>query len=85
MEPLEHIVERSGRLLDEIHDEALNSTILLSTHAIAMKGLLEYLTPDSRGSYWHKYIGNCAVYACEALSGGGWTVPVEIYSTPRIR
>ena len=29
----------------------------------AFKGALEYLTPDSHGSYWSKFIGNCAVYA----------------------
>ena len=34
---------------------------MISTHAIAMKGLLEYLTPESQGRYWSKYIGNCAV------------------------
>ena len=29
------------------------------------KGILEYLTPDSNGAYWSKYIGNCAVYVAE--------------------
>lgn len=43
--------------------------ILISTHAIAMKGILEYLTPDSKGAYWSKFIGNCAVYAVECTDG----------------
>ena len=51
--------------------------ILLSTHAIAMKGALEYLTPASQGSYWSKYIGNCAVYTAE-LKNGAYTVPIEL-------
>lgn len=49
---------------------------LISTHAIAMKGLLEYLTPDSQGSYWSKYIGNCTIYAFDN-AGGTYSIPVE--------
>ena len=49
---------------------------LISTHAIAMKGLLEYLTPDSQGSYWSKYIGNCAIYSFDN-AGGTYSIPVE--------
>ena len=54
----------------------MNRDILLSTHAIAMKGLLEYLTPESNGAYWSTYIGNCAVYVTE-LNDGEYTVPTE--------
>ena len=56
---------------------AREANILISTHAIAMKGALEYLTPASGGSYWSKYIGNCAVYTtgCE---DGTFTVPAEM-------
>ena len=32
-----------------------------------MKGALEYLTPESRGSYWSTYIGNCAVLNAKLL------------------
>ncbi|MBR3005512.1 MAG: histidine phosphatase family protein, partial [Erysipelotrichaceae bacterium] len=53
MEELSHIVERTGEFLKEIQN--LNGNILVSTHAIAMKGLLENLTPDSKGSYWAKH------------------------------
>ncbi|MBQ1910679.1 MAG: histidine phosphatase family protein, partial [Erysipelotrichaceae bacterium] len=42
MEELSHIVERTGEFLKEIQN--LNGNILVSTHAIAMKGLLENLT-----------------------------------------
>ena len=59
MEPLDEVVKRLGRFLEDIKGEAETSDILVSTHAIAMKGALEYLTPESRGSYWAKYIGNC--------------------------
>ena len=47
MEPLPAIVKRLGEFLEEIVREAENSNILISTHAIAMKGALEYLTPES--------------------------------------
>lgn len=63
MEPLQDVVKRTGEFIEEI--SALDGNILISTHAIAMKGILEYLTPDSNGSYWAKYIGNCAVYAAD--------------------
>ena len=67
MEPLFKIVQRTGAFLEEIKE--LSGNILISTHAIAMKGALEYLTPDSNGSYWSKYIGNCAVYAANNING----------------
>lgn len=67
MEPLSSVVRRAGAFLEDIRP--LGGNILISTHAIAMKGLLEYLTPGSNGAYWSKYIGNCAVYTAE--NGGG--------------
>ena len=58
---------RAGAFLEDIKN--LKGNILISTHAIAMKGILEYLTPGSNGAYWSKYIGNCAVYAAENADG----------------
>ena len=72
MEPLQAIVVRLGSFLEEIREEAAEKNILISTHAIAMKGALEYLTPDSGGSYWSKFIGNCAVYTSEITPEGAW-------------
>ena len=63
MEQLDSIVARAGNFLEECCRTEEN--ILVSTHAIAMKGILEYLTPDSNGSYWSKHIGNCEVYITE--------------------
>ena len=63
MEQLSSVVERAADFLAEIR--SLSGNVLISTHAIAMKGLLEALTPDSNGSYWSKYIGNCVVYTAE--------------------
>ncbi|MBQ1376134.1 MAG: histidine phosphatase family protein [Clostridia bacterium] len=77
MEPLAAVTARMGSFLEEIKPLALEGDILIATHALAMKGALEYLTPDSRGGYWSKYIGNCAVYATE-LKDGEYTVPVEM-------
>ena len=76
MEPLQAIVVRLGSFLGEIREEAAEKNILISTHAIAMKGALEYLTPDSGGSYWSKFIGNCAVYTSEITTEGSWGIPV---------
>lgn len=75
MEQLPAVVERAGRFLEGIR--RLEGNILISTHALLMKGLLEYLTPGSRGSYWSKYIGNCALYTAE-LRDGGFSVPEEM-------
>ena len=75
MEPLSEVVQRIGVFLEDVKD--LPGNILISTHAIAMKGALEYLTPGSNGSYWSKYIGNCAVYAANNINGQ-IDVPEEI-------
>ena len=74
MEPLPEVVARLGGFLDDIIFEAADSNILISTHAIAMKGALEYLTPGSQGSYWAKNIGNCDIYTSEVVDGS-YTVP----------
>ncbi|MCR5795123.1 MAG: histidine phosphatase family protein [Solobacterium sp.] len=80
MEPLHHVTERLGSFLEEIRKSHLSGNILISTHAIAMKGALEYLSPDSKGSWWSKYIGNCAVYMCE-IKNGQFSVPEEVRLT----
>ena len=74
MEPLDHVVERMGSFLEELRRAGIGGNILISTHAIAMKGALEYLTPGSNGSFWGTYIGNCAVYAAY-LTDRGYSVP----------
>ena len=74
MEQLSDVVARVGTFLDELRDAEGN--ILLSAHAISMKGMLEYLTPDAGGAYWSKNIGNCAVYAAENR-GGRFGIPTE--------
>ncbi len=77
MEQLAEVVKRAGAFMEDLRSSAKEDGILISTHAIAMRGILEYLTPGSCGSYWSKYIGNCAVYATE-LQKGVYTVPVEL-------
>ena len=78
MEQLPCVVKRLGEFIEDIKD--LSGNILISTHAIAMKGALEYLTPESNGSYWSKYIGNCAVYRADN-SEAGIAVPEEMILT----
>ena len=75
MEPLASVVARMGAFVEEIR--GLSGNILIATHAIAMKGALEYLTPGSDGSYWSKYIANCAVYAADN-EDGRLGVPYEL-------
>ena len=78
MESLESVTGRLGDFLEEIREEAAGGgDILISTHAIAMKGALEYLTPQSKGSYWAKNIGNCDIYASD-VNNGTYSVPVCI-------
>ena len=78
MEPLSEVVARLGDFLEEIKEEVQHKNVLTATHAIAMKGALEYLTPESQGSYWSKHIRNCAVYQAEVREDGSWSVPVEV-------
>lgn len=75
MEQLDSVVQRTGAFAREV--ASLEGNILVSTHAISMKGILESLTPASRGSYWSRYVGNCAVYVAER-QGGSWGVPTEL-------
>ncbi|MBP5231359.1 MAG: histidine phosphatase family protein, partial [Clostridia bacterium] len=76
METLRAVSERTAAFVRDCC--ARRDTVLISTHAIAMKGILESFTPGSNGSYWSKYIGNCAVYAMEWTEEDGFSVPVEI-------
>ncbi len=76
MEQLSAVVARVGAFLEELRE--VEGNILLSAHAISMKGMLEYLTPDSNGSYWSKYIGNCSVYAAQN-DGGKIGIPAELF------
>ncbi len=77
MEALANVTERLGLFLEEIKAEASEKVILLSTHAIAMKGALSYLTPPGRESYWSKPIENCSVYMTE-LVDGRYTEPLRL-------
>ena len=77
MEPLEAVVHRAGAFMEE-HCRS-EENILISTHAIAMKGILEYLTPDSDGAYWSKYIGNCEVYIT-SFQNGQFLVPTTLFA-----
>ena len=77
MEPLSAVINRMGDFLNAIKPQAGEENILISTHAIAMKGALEFLTPKSNGGYWSRYIGNCAVFAFR-LREGEYTVPAEV-------
>lgn len=76
MEQLSSVVARAGSFLEELRK--VEGNILLSAHAISMKGMLEYLTPGSNGAYWSKYIGNCSVYIAENRDGK-IGIPTELF------
>ena len=77
MEPLKSVVKRAGDFIESLR--GIDGNILISTHAIAMKGILEYLTPGSGGAYWSKHIGNCAVFMTE-YDGSGFSIPCELFN-----
>jgi len=77
MEALPDIVQRLGGFLEELRADPPEGSVLLSTHAIAMKGALEYLTPASKGAYWGKHVGNCDIYVT-TLEDGNFSVPRKL-------
>ena len=77
MEQLADVVARTGAFVESI--AGLGGDVLVSTHAIAMKGILEYLTPTSGGSYWSKHLGNCEVYTV-ANGRGRLDVPRPLFA-----
>ncbi len=74
MEQLSDIVARTGEFVESIKEECIGANVLISTHAIAMKGILEYLDKDAKGRYWSKNIGNCEIYKVDCTDG--------VYGTP---
>ncbi len=75
MESLASVVRRSGEFIRDLC-RTDDGDVLISAHAISMKGILEYLTPESKGSYWTKYVANCGVYRAERTENG-YGVPEE--------
>ena len=77
MEQLSGLVKRAGAFMEAIKESSRGKTVLVSTHAIAMKGILQYLTRDPEQPWWSRYIGNCAVYKTE-IEGNGYRIPEEV-------
>ena len=80
MEQLPDLVKRLGGFLEAVKPDLMeldpDENVLISTHAIALKAALEYLTPGSNGAYWSKYLPNCGIYRFD-LVDGDYTVPEE--------
>ena len=78
MEPLRHVTERLGEFLRDLSAEVSpEETVLVATHAIALKGALENLDPMPDGGWWNYPVHNCCGYAF-ALENGAYTKPEEI-------
>lgn len=67
MESLEQVKQRARSFLEDIQEGS--GDVLISTHAVMMKGLLEVLDPQSNGQYWSTFVGNCAVYQVDPIRG----------------
>ena len=78
MESLESVISRLGDFLEELRTSLPDGNVLITSHAIAIKGALEYLTPDSRGMWWSRFIGNCSVFSFDLINGS-FTIPVEMH------
>ncbi len=77
MEQLDHLIARGASFVNDIREQAVNENVLVATHAVILKGILEYLSPESKGSYWMKPMHNCEVYACE-VTADGFSIPVKL-------
>ena len=78
MEKLAHVTARMGGFLEEIRRSG-SGRGRISTHAIAMKGALEYLTPGSNGGWWPRELGNCDVFVTE-VQENGFSLPRAVYA-----
>ena len=78
MEQLSEVVARLGSFLEDLRPQAAEGNILLSAHAISMKGALEYLNPASRGAWWSTTLGNCALFRTE-YRDGKYTLPEQVH------
>ena len=83
MEQLSDVVARTGEFVETIKEECEKEDILISTHAIAMKGILEYLDADAKGKYWSKHIGNCEIYQVECADGAYGT-PQSVFKIKKL-
>ena len=76
MEHIGSVMRRAGTFLEDRCRTGGN--ILIVTHAIVMKGLLDCLASGSSVSFWPRHIKNCAVFAAELLPDGAWSLPAEL-------
>ena len=78
MEPLDHVVERAGAFLRDLKGlVSPEETVLITTHAIALKGLLQNLDPRPDGAWWNYPVHNCGGYVF-ALQDRAYTRPEEL-------
>ena len=77
METLSHVEARLGAFLSDLKGEiGPEETVLVSTHAIALKGALENLDPRPDGGWWNYPVHNCCGYVF-SLINGAYTKPAE--------
>ncbi|MBR0398652.1 MAG: HAD-IA family hydrolase [Eubacterium sp.] len=65
--------------LDSFHLEPESCLFIDDTEEnVRAAEALGYLTPDSNGGYWSKYVGNCEIYTAKVSADGKWSVPVSL-------
>ena len=70
MESLESVVARTGAFLRELAERiGPAETVLIATHAIALKGVLENLAPKPDGGWWGWPVHNCCGYVFALKDG----------------
>ena len=81
MEQISAVARRAGAFLEDRCKAGGN--LLVVTHAIVIKRMLEHMAPEAAGGIRPGRIANGAIYTAEYLPDGAWSVPAEISQTAR--
>lgn len=80
MEGLDHVQARAASLMHDIARRPANGCahrILITCHAIILKGFLEELDPSSQGAWWGRFVGNCWLFRAVLPADGTPPAPAE--------
>ena len=81
MEGLDHVQARAASFLRDIARrpaDGRSQRILVTCHAIILKGFLEELDPSSQGAWWGRFVGNCWLFRAALPVDGTPPAPAEL-------
>lgn len=81
MEGLDHVQARAASLVHDIAHRPIDGRshrILITCHAIILKGFLEELDPSSQGAWWGRFVGNCWLFRAVLPADGTSWAPAEL-------